>query len=225
MIGLKLAAQTRPLEILALGAHPDDIEIGCGGTLLNLISGFPNAVIRWVVLSGDRERHSEASKSADEVLSSNVCHKVDLHGFRDGYFPHEAAAIKDCFEALKRDCRPSLIFTHWAGDAHQDHRVISELTFNTFRDSMILEYEIPKIEGDLGNPQLFSALSTDQLKRKTDHIVRSFPSQADKRWFRPDTFTSLARLRGLACNAPSGFAEAFYIRKVFIEVDHAEMLA
>lgn len=225
MIGLKLAPQTRPFEILALGAHPDDIEIGCGGTLLNLIAGFPNAVIRWVVLSGDAERRSEASKSADEFLSTSACHKVDLHRFRDGYFPHEAAAIKDCFEELKRDCRPSLIFTHWAGDAHQDHRAVSELTFNTFRDHMILEYEIPKIEGDLGNPQLFSALSSDQMKRKTSHIVRSFPSQADKRWFRPDTFTSLARLRGLACDASSGFAEAFYVRKLFVEFDQAEMLA
>lgn len=218
MLGLTLALQKPTLEILVLGAHPDDIEIGCGGTLFSLLSGFPGATFRWVVFSGDAKRRSEAYESASELLSTNARHKVELHDFRDGYFPHEAAAIKDCFEALKRDCRPSLVFTHWAGDAHQDHRIVSELTFNTFRDHLILEYEIPKIEGDLGNPQLFSALSAEQLMRKTDHIARHFRSQADKRWFTPDTFTSLARLRGLACNAPSGYAEGYYVRKLLVDI-------
>lgn len=218
MLGLKLAHGGRPLEILALGAHPDDIEIGCAGTLAHLISGLPEAFVRWVVFSGDPKRHKEAAGSAADILSASPRSKIDLFGFRDGYFPHEGAAIKDRFESLKAGCNPAIIFTHWAGDAHQDHRVISELTFNTFRDHLILEYEIPKSEGDLGNPQLFSPLTAGQLKHKTDHIVRHFPSQAEKRWFTAETFSSLARLRGIACNAPEGFAEAFYVRKAVIGI-------
>lgn len=216
LLGLKLARDERPLEVLALGAHPDDIEIGCGGALANLISGFPGALVRWVVFSGDPKRHKEAVGSADDFLSASPRSRVDLHGFRDGYFPYEGAAIKDRFESLKADCKPALVFTHWAGDAHQDHRVISELTFNTFRDHLILEYEIPKIEGDLGNPHLFLPLTAAQLKRKTDRVLRHFPSQVEKRWFTAETFSSLARLRGIACNAPEGYAEAFYIRKAVI---------
>lgn len=204
----------RPLRLLCLGAHPDDIEIGCGGTVLRLVNEVPDLEVRWIVFSGDDGRQAEASDSAATFLN-NVCGKrVDLLRFRDGYFPFQGADIKDYFEALKKEYAPSLILTHWKGDAHQDHRLIAELTHDTFRNHLVLEYEIPKYDGDLGNPAFFVPLTRLQLDSKVEAIGRHFVSQRRRSWFSDDTFRAMARLRGIGCNAPEGFAEAFYVSRI-----------
>jgi LmbE family N-acetylglucosaminyl deacetylase len=197
-----------------LGAHSDDIEIGCGGTILRLINEVPDIVVRWIVLSGDDCRRAEAQDSAATFLGSVAEKRIDLLNFREGYFPFCGADIKDYFEVLKGDFAPSLILTHWKSDAHQDHRLVAELTHNTFRDHLVLEYEIPKYDGDLGNPNLFVPLTRMHLDRKVEAINRHFQSQHRRSWFSEDTFRSIARLRGINCNAPEGLAEGFYVSKV-----------
>ena len=206
----------RRLKLLCLGAHADDIEIGCGGTVLRLAAEVPDLVARWIVFSGAGLREAEARNSAAAFLENVSEEQVEVLEFRDGYFPFQGADIKDCFEALKRDFDPSLILTHWHGDAHQDHRTVAELTHNTFRDHLVLEYEIPKYDGDLGNPAFFVPLTQAQLRRKIETIGRHFSSQRGRSWFSDDTFLAMARLRGIGCNAPEGLAEAFYVRKVVL---------
>jgi LmbE family N-acetylglucosaminyl deacetylase len=204
-----------PFRLLCLGAHADDIEIGAGGTLLRLAAELPDLVVRWIVFSGIGGREAEARESAAAFLDGIAEQKVEVLQFRDGYFPHECAArIKDVFERLKRDFDPSLVLSHWRGDAHQDHRLIAELTHNTFRDHLVLEYEIPKYDGDLGNPTFFVPLTAAQLRRKVETIARHFPSQHGRLWFSDETFLAIARLRGIGCNAPEGLAEAFYADKI-----------
>jgi LmbE family N-acetylglucosaminyl deacetylase len=197
-----------------LGAHSDDIEIGCGGTVLRLAAEVPGLVVRWIVFSGDGRREAEAQNSAAAFLERVSEKKIEVLGFRDGYFPSQSADIKDCFEALKRDFDPSLVLTHWQHDAHQDHRVLAELTFNTFRNHLVFEYEILKYDGDLGNPNFFVPLTRTQLQEKIENISRHFVSQRGRSWFGDETFLAIARLRGVGCNAPEGFAEAFYVRKI-----------
>ena len=215
MLSLALpSAGGGPLKLLCLGAHADDIEIGCGGTLLRLVTEVPDLVARWIVFSGAGPRGAEARNSAAAFLESVSEKQVDVLGFRDGYFPSQGGDIKDCFEAVKRDFDPSLILTHWQHDAHQDHRLVAELTHNTFRDHLVLEYEIPKYDGDLGNPALFVPLTQAQVGQKIEIIGRYFPSQRGRSWFSDETFLALARLRGIGCNAPEGLAEAFYVRKI-----------
>jgi LmbE family N-acetylglucosaminyl deacetylase len=204
----------RPLKLLCLGAHADDIEIGCGGTLLRLVTEVPELIVRWIVFSGTGPRGAEARNSAAAFLEDVAEKQIDVLGFRDGYFPFQGVDIKDCFEAVKRDFDPSLILTHWQGDAHQDHRLVAELTHNTFRDHLVLEYEIPKYDGDLGNPAFFVLLTQAQLRRKVETIGRHFPSQHGRSWFSDETFLAMARLRGIGCNAPEGLAEAFYAGKI-----------
>lgn len=206
----------RPLGLLCLGAHADDIEIGSGGTILRLLDEQPNTVVRWVVFSGSGQRAIEARTSAAALLDRNPSSRVDVLSFRDGYFPFQGAAIKDFFETLKRDFEPSLILTHRKDDAHQDHRLVSELTYQTFRDHLILEYEIPKYESDLANPNVFVPLTRAQLARKIDTVTRCFASQHARSWFTEETFMGLARLRGLSCRAPDGLAEAFHVQKVVL---------
>jgi LmbE family N-acetylglucosaminyl deacetylase len=202
------------LRLLCLGAHADDIEIGCGGTVLRLAAEIPGLVVRWIVFSGDERRGTEARNSAAAVLENVSEKQIEVLGFRDGYFPSQGANIKDCFEAVKRDFDPSFILTHWQNDAHQDHRLLAELTFNTFRNHFVLEYEIPKYDGDLGNPNFFVPLTRTQLQRKIDTISHHFVSQRGRSWFVDETFVAMARLRGIGCNAPEGVAEAFYVRKI-----------
>jgi LmbE family N-acetylglucosaminyl deacetylase len=199
-----------------LGAHCDDIEIGCGGTLLRLISELPELSIRWVVFSGSSERAVETRDSAAAFLQGASASRVEVLGFRDSYFPFQGAEIKDVFEALKHDFDPSLILTHWKDDAHQDHRLLAELTHNTFRNHIILEYEIPKYDGDLGNPNFFVPLTTEQVRRKIELIIGHFSTQHGRGWFTEETFRAMARLRGIGCNASEGYAEAFYARKIVI---------
>jgi LmbE family N-acetylglucosaminyl deacetylase len=204
----------QPLRLLCLGAHADDIEIGSGGTVLRLAAEVPDLVVRWIVFSGTGGREAEARNSAAAFLENVSEKQIEVLGFRDGYFPFHGADIKDCFEALKRDFNPSLVLTHWQGDAHQDHRLVAKLTHNTFRDHLVLEYEIPKYDGDLGNPVFFVPLTRVQLGRKVETIVRYFSSQHGRSWFSDETFRAMARLRGIGCNAPEGLAEAFYTRKI-----------
>lgn len=203
-----------PLKVIFLGAHSDDIEIGCGGTVIRLIRENPEIEVAWVVFSALAERGNEARNSADEFLK-HVQHKqVIVHEFKDGYFPHRGAEIKDIFEQLKRDFTPDVIFTHYRQDLHQDHRVLNELTWNTWRDHFILEYEIPKYDGDLGVPNFFVHLDKEICDKKTDALVRFFQTQGNKHWFTPETFQAILRLRGVESKSPGGYAEAFYSRKV-----------
>jgi len=207
-------ARRGPLKLLCLGAHADDIEIGCGGMILRLAAEAPDLVVRWIVFSGAGLREAEARNSAAAFLENVSEKQIEVLAFRDGYFPFQGADIKDRFEDVKHDLDPSLILTHWQGDAHQDHRLLAELTHNTFRDHLVLEYEIPKYDGDLGNPAFFVPLTGAQIRRKLDIIGRHFSSQRGRSWFSDETFLAMARLRGIGCSAPDGLAEAFYARKI-----------
>ena len=200
-------------RILALGAHPDDIEIGCGGTLLRLIEERPGLELLWVAFSSTPERACEARASATSFLEGAGKAEVLVYDFKDGYLPYAGAAIKDEFEAIKRDFSPDVVFTHYRSDRHQDHRLISDLTWNTWRDHLILEYEIPKYDGDFGSPNFFACLSAETLERKVSLLLRHFVSQRGRSWFTADLFRALARIRGMEAAAPEAFAEAFYCRK------------
>jgi LmbE family N-acetylglucosaminyl deacetylase len=216
VIKLSLAEKGgEPLVVLCLGAHSDDIEIGCGGAVLHLKSTHPRSSFHWVVFSAAGARGQEAAKAA-ELFTAGSEKTVVLRNYRDGFLPYSGGEVKDFFEELKSQINPDLIFTHWRGDAHQDHRLLAELTWNTFRDHLILEYEIPKYDGDLGQPGLFVPLSAEICRQKVRHIMETFRSQHAKRWFQEDTFMSLLRLRGMECNAPSGHAEAFHCRKMLL---------
>jgi LmbE family N-acetylglucosaminyl deacetylase len=207
---------TAPLTVLCLGAHGDDIEIGCGGTVLKLLAERPRVSVHWVVLSAHGARAREVRRSAGRVLRRAAASHIRVERFRDGFLPYEGAAVKNVFEELKAVVSPDLVFTHYRDDAHQDHRLISELTWNTFRDHCILEYEVPKYDGDLGHPNVFVPL-TDRLRRQKVRLLMSaFPTQRPKRWFSEATFDAMMRLRGIECAAASGYAEAFYGRKIVV---------
>lgn len=218
MIHLRLGPPRRRLSLLCLGAHSDDIEIGCGGTVLSLLAAYPRATVRWVVFSAAGRRGGEARRAATRFLRAAAGADVALHEFRDGFFPNEQARIKETFEELKTGAPPDLILTHYGNDRHQDHRVISELTWNTFRDHWILEYEVPKYDGDLGQPNVFVPLRPSVRRRKVALLMSSFGSQRSKRWFTPATFDGLMRLRGVESAAPDGYAEAFHSRKATLGV-------
>jgi len=202
------------LEVLCIGAHSDDIEIGCGGTLLHLASSGQKPRFHWVVLSACEERRAEAAKAA-KLFAGECERQVEIANFRDGFLPY-AAEVKDFFEALKSRIQPDLIFTHWDGDAHQDHRLVSELTWNTFRNHFILEYEVPKYDGDLGRPNLFVSLEAQRAEEKVNHLLETFSSQRAKPWFDRQVFMGLMRIRGMECVSPSGYAEAFHCRKIVV---------
>ncbi|HZD00560.1 MAG TPA: PIG-L deacetylase family protein [Actinomycetes bacterium] len=215
MLGLALGREPdAPLRVLALGAHPDDIEIGCGGTLLRLVEEHSNLTVDWVVLSGAGERAGEAAESGAAFLEGAGAARVAVERFRDGFFPYIGVGVKEFFKGLESQIAPDLIFTHRLEDRHQDHRLVAELTWNTFRNHLILEYEIPKYEGDLGQPNLFVPLAREHCERKIQLLLKHFPSQAGRAWFTEDTFWAVLRLRGVESNAPSRFAEAFHARKV-----------
>ena len=217
MIHLNLnGGAARGLQILCLGCHSDDIEIGCGGTILQLAEQYPGSVFHWVVFSAIGVREAEAQKAATLFAGQTSLRGPLLKTFPDGFMPFVGAEVKAVFEELKQTVSPDLIFTQNRKDAHQDHRLIAELTWNTFRDHCILEYEIPKYDGDLGQPSVFVPLQTETCEKKVSYLMDAFVSQRSKRWFQRDTFLSLMRLRGMECNAPSGYAEAFYCRKLVI---------
>ena len=204
-----------PLKILCLGAHSDDIEIGCGGTILRLLASQQEINIVWVVFGAGSKREQEARASATLFLSQANNKNIIVKNFRDSFFPFEGAQIKDYFEELK-STSPDLIFTHYGKDAHQDHRLIEELTWNTFRNHFILEYEIPKYDGDLGQPSVFVPLDQEIYEKKVRYLTEAFETQRSKQWFGEDTFLALMRLRGMECVAASGYAEAFYCRKLVL---------
>lgn len=208
--------RTAPLNILCLGAHADDIEIGCGGTILYLQNALPKVRFHWVVFSAAGVRGHEAARSAE--LFTGRCDKdLVLKCFRDGFLPYSGGEVKDFFEEMKGRLNPDLIFTHSRGDAHQDHRLVSELTWNTFRNHFILEYEIPKYDGDVGRPNVFVPLEASLCERKVDYLLEAFESQCSKRWFDRTTFLGLMRIRGMESNSPSGYAESFQGAKVLIQ--------
>ena len=212
MIELGLYEVVRP-KILCLGAHCDDIEIGCGGTLLQLGSSLEQAELHCIIFSSNEVREKETRAALSELSANWTTFNIEIHKFRNSYFPYIGPEIKDAFEALKHKFKPDIVFTHNRNDLHQDHRVISDLAWNTFRDHLILEYEIPKFDGDFGQPNTFIEISTVHAEKKVDCLQRCFISQQDKHWFKPETFKALMRLRSIECNASSGFAEAFYARK------------
>jgi LmbE family N-acetylglucosaminyl deacetylase len=203
-----------PLKILCLGAHADDIEIGCGGTLLTLLESHGPVHIHWVVFTTDDDRAHEAALSAETLLKDVAQKSVSIRQFRDGFLPFSSPEVKECFEEIKKEVSPDIIFTHYRDDRHQDHRLISDLTWNTWRDHLILEYEVPKYDGDFGTPNVFVPLGEAVCKRKIDHLLASFPSQRGaKYWFTEETFLAVARLRGMESGPGNRFAEAFYCRK------------
>jgi LmbE family N-acetylglucosaminyl deacetylase len=213
MIALDLKkSPATPLTVLCLGAHSDDIEIGCGGTILRLAEQYPGTKFHWVVFSAAGERKVEASQAAELFAAGGNLQEPLLKTFRDGFLPFLGAEVKEVFEELK-GISPDVIFTPRRKDAHQDHRLVGELTWNTFRDHWILEYEIPKYDGDMGQPNVYVPLEERVAQKKVDYLVEIFKSQHSRRWFQEGTFLSLLRIRGIECNAPSSYAEAFYCRK------------
>jgi LmbE family N-acetylglucosaminyl deacetylase len=203
-----------PQRVLCLGAHSDDIEIGCGGTILQLFSSRRNLEVCWVVFSSGGEREREALASAGLFLAQAKQKEIIVKNFRDGFFPYDGAKIKEFFEDLKEHVSPDLIFTHFRDDRHQDHRTICDLTWNTWRNHLILEYEIPKYDGDLGSPNCFVPLRQDICNLKIKYICDVFQTQSNKAWLTEDTFQAILRLRGIECAAPDNYAEAFYCRKL-----------
>jgi LmbE family N-acetylglucosaminyl deacetylase len=218
LLELKRAASSAPLRVLCLGAHSDDIEIGCGGTLLQIAKTRPRPEFRWVVWSAVGARASEAQRGARKFLGPAAREAVRLHEFRDGYFPAEFAGIKDAFENLAREFQPDIVFTHSRDDRHQDHRVVSDLTWNTFRNQLILEYEVPKWDGDLGRPNFYVPVSRSVALRKTTALLEVFGTQRSKDWFTEETFLGLMRLRGMECRAGEAYAEAFQARKIALSL-------
>jgi LmbE family N-acetylglucosaminyl deacetylase len=216
MLPLLFGDTGQPRTILCLGAHSDDIEIGCGGTILRLLSTYSPVRVVWVVFGAEGIREREARSSATRFLAKAYAHEVIVTNVRDGFFPYEGAKIKEFFEEVVRGFVPDVIFTHSRDDRHQDHRFISDLTWQTFRDHLILEYEIPKYDGDLGRPNCYVPLSASHCQGKIVHLLEVFGSQRGKGWFTEETFRGLMRLRGIECAAASGCAEAFYARKLVI---------
>lgn len=213
---LHLARPGEPVSVLCIGAHSDDIEIGAGGTLLHWIASGVIVNAHWWVLSAAGTRSAEAEASAADFLRGAASTKVELAAFKDSFFPYQGSEIKDWFNGLKSGVNPDVIFTHQRDDAHQDHREISQLTWNVFRDHLILEYEIPKWDGDLGRPNCYVPLEANILERKINLLMSHFGSQRSKDWFDKETFRGLARLRGIECRAFDGYAEAFAVRKFLL---------
>ena len=217
MLSLTLGVPARaPLTVLCLGAHADDLEIGCGGTLLRLLAERSRVTVHWVVFSANARRAREARRSAARLLRRAAGREIRIEQFRDSFFASDGTAIKDVFEQLKAAVAPDLVFTHCRGDAHQDHRLVAELTWQTFRDHCILEYEVPKYDGDLGRPTVFVPLPAGIRRQKIRLLLSAFPSQRGRRWFSETTFAALMRLRGIECAAPEGYAEAFYGPKLVL---------
>jgi len=215
-IPLPIGDTARPLRVMLLGAHADDIEIGCGGFVLELLRRPRPVAVDWCVLSASAERAAEARASAMAFLEGAAAATITIECFDDGYFPWQGRRIKGWFEALKARPRPDLVLTHARHDRHQDHREVCNLTWNTFRDHLILEYEILKYDGDLVTPNLYVPLAAELLQRKIEILLDAFASQRDKPWFDAESFRGLARLRGIECASPSRFAEAFHARKLVL---------
>jgi len=216
MLSLKFSDLKRPVKILCLGAHSDDIEIGCGGTMRRMAAEMPGLEVRWVVLSARGQRKKEAMASARRFLQGVRRKRIVVKEFKESFFPYVGEKIKAYFEQLKKEFNPDVILTHYRHDLHQDHRVVSDFTWNTFRDHLIWEYEIPKYDGDLGAPNVFSPLSQDVCAEKIRLLMEGFGTQRSRRWFTDDTFWALLRLRGVEAGSSCRYAEAFYVRKMVV---------
>jgi LmbE family N-acetylglucosaminyl deacetylase len=203
-------------SMLCIGAHCDDIEIGCGGAVLKLLGANPGVHVDWVVLTSDAEREAEARSAAEAVLRGAASATISIEAYRGRFLPYVASDVKEYFDGLGARCDPDVVFTHYRDDLHQDHRLLCELTYNTFRDHLILEYEIPKYDGDVGRPNAYVCLTREQCERKVTTIIDGFPTQSGKHWFTGETFWALLRLRGIEAKSPSGYAEAFYSRKMVL---------
>lgn len=210
------APARRPLRLLCIGAHSDDLEIGCGATVMTWLAGRRASEVTWVVLSAEGARAAEARRSARALLARAAASRIVIAAFRDGYLPGQYAEVKDLFEDLKKEVDPDVVLTHWLQDRHQDHRLAAELTWNTWRNHLVLEYEIPKYEGDLAPPNAYVPVSASVARRKVDHLRRHFSSQGKKDWFVAENFLGLMRLRGMESRSPSGLAEAFHARKLVL---------
>jgi LmbE family N-acetylglucosaminyl deacetylase len=206
----------RVKRVLCLGAHSDDIEIGCGGTVLRMIEQSKSIEFYWLVLCANPERTMEARRSANAFLARARKKTIVVKPFRDGFLPYLGPPVKECFEELKKVFRPDVIFTHCRHDLHQDHRLVCELTWNTFRDHFILEYEVPKYDADLRSPNFFVPLSDAQARKKVNNLMRYFTTQRNKRWFCEELFYGLMRLRSTEAASPSRYSEAFYCRKALL---------
>jgi LmbE family N-acetylglucosaminyl deacetylase len=217
MKSLRIAGRGDRLSVLCLGAHSDDIEIGAGGTILTWLDHGIHLEVHWCVLSGIGERETEARASAGDFLAGATTSTIEIMNFRDGFFPEQGEQLKIWFESLKARVAPDLILAHRRDDAHQDHRQVNRLVWNTFRDHLVLEYEIPKWDGDLGRPNLYMPVSASVMQRKVDLLMDHFGSQRSKQWFDPETFLGLARLRGMECRADDRYAEAFVARKLVLD--------
>jgi len=213
---LSLSGSAPLRRVLAIGCHADDLEIGCGGTLLTLTRAIPDLEVDWVVLAARGERAEEARSSAAAFLAAAGTARVEVYGFRDGFLPYVGGEVKELFEDLKGRVEPQLVFTHARYDLHQDHRLACELTWNTFRGHLILEYEVPKVDGDFGTPNAFVPLPAAIAEEKVALLERHFPSQSGRHWFDRETFLGLMRLRGIEAVAPERYAEAFTCRKVVL---------
>ena len=205
-------------RVLCLGAHSDDIEIGAGGTLLHLTAQIPDVEIWWLVFSAPGPRAEEAGRSAEDFLASVARKHVRIGAFRESYFPSEWPSIKDWLEEVKAKFDPNIVFTHSRDDRHQDHRVLSDLAWNTFRNHLILEYEVLKYDGDLGCPNVFVPLSEQLCTRKIELLLKHFKTQSTKHWFTSDTFEAMHRIRGVESASSTGRAEAFYCRKLVLDM-------
>jgi LmbE family N-acetylglucosaminyl deacetylase len=219
VLQLRLLPDQVGRRILLVGSHSDDIEIGCGATVLALTRAQPELEVTWVVLGAQGVREGEARASGNVFLESARQSNVVVHGFRDGFFPYVGGEIKDVFEELKTLVDPDVIFTHSRHDLHQDHRLVCELTWNTWRNHLILEYEIPKYDGDLPTPNVFVSVPEEFARRKAELIVGMFESQAAKHWFDVELFLGLMRVRGMEGRSPSGYAEAFTCRKLAVGIE------
>lgn len=224
MLPLRLHQKPGTLHVLCIGAHSDDIEIGCAATLLGLIERGHGLRVDWLVLSAPGERAAEARRSAEALLGHTAEAllgkraelRVHLAEFRDAYFPAEFGALKEHLAGLRRHIDPDVVFTHNLDDRHQDHRLVAELTWQAWRDHLVLEYEVPKYEGDLGRPNFYVPASHSIAQTKVDHLLANFGSQRSKDWFSSETFLGLMRLRGIECRSGDGFAEAFMARKLVL---------
>jgi len=213
---LTLALPPGPLRLLCLGAHADDVEIGCGGTVLRLLSEHPASTCRWIVFSGSGERAREARESANRFLAASAERRVEVLALSDGRFPTALSEIKDTLERVKGEFNPDVTFTHHREDRHQDHRTVSDATWQTFRDHFILEYEVPKYDADLSSPNFFVPLSDGQARKKVNALMRYFATQRNKQWFSEDLFYALMRIRSIEGASPTRHAEAFHCRKMLL---------
>jgi LmbE family N-acetylglucosaminyl deacetylase len=217
MMPLRLGAEAgQPGTILFLGAHCDDVEIGCGATVLRLVEDYPDADFQWVIFSSDEKRAAETRRAAAVLLAGAKRSKVTIKTFRNAFFPYIGIELKEYFEELKRSVNPDVVFTHHRNDRHQDHRTLSDLTWNSFRSHLIVEYEIPKYDGDLGQPNLYVPVTAAMMERKIETLMDCYGTQANHQWFTPDTFSGLMRIRGIECDSPTGYAEAFHARKMIV---------